>query len=440
VKKQLTPFQSLTLGFVILIFVGTILLTLPIATASHKPNSFINALFTATSAVSTTGLVVVDTGSFYSLFGQIIILILFQIGGLGYMILIVLIAYLVGKKLSIRDKMTFRESIAGISYSDIKQFTKVILLFTIFFELIGAILLSIIWAQEFSLPYAIYAGVFHSISAFCTAGFSIFANSFVPYYHNLAINIIISVISVAGGLGFFVLNDIRNLVHRKLSEPRLSVHSKLALTMTVILIVVGFLVIFFTDKRFSLFPLKDRILTACFQIVSAASTTGFNSIDIALMSLPSLFTIIILMFIGSSPGGTGGGIKTTTFGLIICFVSGLLKGKTDVNLYEHTIPLENIKRALAIFVIALLWIMVAVLILTITEHSSLLNILFEVTSGFGTVGLSTGLTPYLSLIGKIVISVTMLFGRIGPLAIGYALVGKIKPARYKSVEGSVFIG
>lgn len=438
--KRLTPFQSLTLGFIIIILLSSIILTLPISTASHKPNSFINALFTATSAISTTGLIVVDTGSFYSLFGQIIILILFQIGGLGYMILIVLLAYIIGKKLSIKDKMTFRESIAGITYSDIKTFTKSIIIFTIFFELLGTIILAIIWSRDFSLPYSIYLAVFHSISAFCTAGFSTFSNSFIPYYHNLTINILISIICIAGGFGFFVLNDLKKLFHRKLSEPRLSAHSKLTITITGILIGIGFVVNFFTDKNYTLFQLKDRVLISFFQTVSAVSTTGFNSIDIGLLSLPSLFLIIGFMFIGASSGGTGGGIKTTTFGLVLLFVKSVLKGEKEIAIFERTIPLETVRRALTIFVFSILWIVTATFILTITEKNSLINILFEVTSGFGTVGLSTGMTPNLSVIGKIIISITMLFGRIGPLAIGYSLIGKNTPTRHKYVEGSVFVG
>ncbi len=308
--RQLTPIQSLLTGFILIILIGSILLTLPVASSKGVSQPFIDALFTVTSAVSTTGLIVVDTGSFYSLFGQIVILILIEIGGLGYMTFIVSIAYVLGKKLSLSSKMTLRESLTGLYSGDIKKFVKLVILFTFLFEFVGAVILSLYWMREFPISQSIYLGIFHSVSAFCTAGFGLFSDSFSSYQGSLVINMIISILCIGGGIGFFVLLDIYTLFRKTITHirpRRLSIHSKLVLVLSISLIVIGTGVIFISESGLSSLPLGHRVLSSAFQSITASTTTGFNTIDIGAMTSTSLFTIIVLMFIGASPGGTGGG-------------------------------------------------------------------------------------------------------------------------------------
>lgn len=442
-SMKFTTFQSLLIGFIFIILIGAILLTLPIASSKGTSTPFIDALFTVTSAVTTTGLVVVDTGSFYSFFGQIVILILFQMGGLGYMIFITLIILRLGGRLSLGERMLLRESVNRPTSIDMIKFTKMVVIFTFFFELIGAILLSLYWMRYFPPSEAIYFGIFHSVSAFCTAGFGLFSDSFTSYQGSVALNLIIIVISIAGGIGFFVLYDIITLFQKSLRHQnprRLSVHSKFVLMLSAILMAIGTLVIFVSERGLHPFLFGERLLTSAFQSISASTTTGFNTIDIGVMSSTSLFTIILLMFIGASPGGTGGGIKTTSFGIMLLFCFSLLTGKEDVNLFKRRILYQTINKVFAISFIAVLWVAISTVILTYTEKASFLKVFFEVVSAFGTVGLSTGITPTLSVAGKILISITMLIGRIGPLAIGFSLVGKPKKAFFKYAEAEVLIG
>lgn len=282
-----------------------------------------------------------------------------------------------------------------------------------------------------------------TVSAFCTAGFGLFSDSFTSYQGSVALNLIIIVISIAGGIGFFVLYDIITLFQKSLRHQnprRLSVHSKFVLMLSAILMAIGTLVIFVSERGLHSFLFGERLLTSAFQSISASTTTGFNTIDIGVMSSTSLFTIILLMFIGASPGGTGGGIKTTSFGIMLLFCFSLLTGKEDVNLFKRRILYQTINKVFAISFIAVLWVAVSTAILTYTEKAPFHEVFFEMVSAFGTVGLSTGITPTLSIAGKILISVTMLIGRIGPLAIGFSLVGKPKKVFFKYAEAELLVG
>lgn len=441
--RKFTSFQSLLMGFILIILIGSILLTLPIASSKGISQPFINALFTATSAVTTTGLIVVDTGSFYSIFGQIVILILFQVGGLGYMTFIVLMSYILGRKPSWRTGATLQELFVGVSFGNMKKFVKLLFLFTFLFEFISAVLLSLYWIREFPLSRAIYLGIFHSVSVFCTAGFGLFSDSFSSYQGSIVINMIINITCMAGGIGFFILYDIQYLFSKiinRIRPRRLSLHSKLALTLSITLMVIGTGVIFISESRLSSLPSGHRLLSSAFQSISASTTTGFNTINIGAMSSTSLFIIILLMFIGASPGGTGGGIKSTTFGVILLFTIALLRGREDVNIFGRRISPEVRNKAFVIGSMAILLVIFGTVILTFTEKASFLKVLFEVVSAFGTVGLSTGITPSLSIVGKIIISITMLIGRLGPLAIGFSLFGRPKRVAFRYPEGEVFVG
>ena len=460
--KTITPAQTLLMGFILMIIAGVILLSLPISTSGNVTQPLVDVLFTSTSAVTTTGLIVVDTGSFYSLFGQIVILSLIQICGLGYMIFIALIILGVGGRVSMNNRILLSESLARPTSIDMVRFIKIVVIFTFIIEFVGAFLLSMYWMRYFSFGKAIYAGIFHSISAFCTAGFSIFSDSFSAWGKSFSFNLISIFIFTAGAIGFFVLYDIyswsrKNFAvflssyrhHKALGSGRerttfmiknfvqLETHSKFVLLLTALLVGVGAVVIFFSQEYL---PLKGRALNAVFQSFTASTTTGFNTIDIGAMSIPSLFMIIILMFIGASPGGTGAGIKTVSFGIVLLFLFALLTGKENVNLFKRRIPAQIINKVFAICSIAFLWTVIAVTILTFTEKASFLQILFEVVSALSNVGLSTGITSSLSNVGKIVISITMLIGRMGPLAIGFSLVGKPKPAKFKYAQADVLVG
>ena len=467
--KTITPAQTLLMGFILMIVAGVILLSLPLATVGNTHQPLVDVLFTATSAVTTTGLIVVDTGSFYSFFGQIVILSLIQICGLGYMIFIALIILGVGGRMSISNRVLLSESLAHPTSIDMVRFTKIVVIFAFFIEFIGALFLSGYWMRYFSFGKAVYAGIFHSISAFCTAGFSVFSDSFSAWGKSFSFNLFSIFIFTAGAIGFFVLHDIyswfrKNFAvflcscrhssavgggqeHRTFMKKKyfqLATHSKFVLLLTAILVGFGAVVIFFSQEWLLQstpeLSLKGRVLNAVFQSFTASTTTGFNTVNIGAMSTASLFVMIVLMFIGASPGGTGAGIKTVSFGIVLLFLFALLTGKENVNLFKRRIPSQIINKVFAICSIAILWVVLAVTVLIFTEKASFLQILFEVVSALSNVGLSTGITSSLSNVGKIVISITMLVGRMGPLAIGFSLVGNPKPKHFKYAQADILVG
>jgi len=364
--------------------------------------------------------------------------VLLQIGGLGYMVFIVSVAVGLRKRLSLRNRMLFHTSLGHLS-EDIIKFVKSVILFTLFFEGIGAIILTLAFLNDFPLSQAIYFGVFHAISGFCTAGFSPFSESFLAYQNNLLINFTLFVICFAGGIGFFVLYDLYNLwkrVKRRLYPRVLSIHSRFVIILSALIIFTGgFLILFSVKEGF-----KHPFLVALFQTISASTGTCFSTTDISKLPSLALFTLILLMFIGASPGSTGGGIKTSTFGIMLLSLFSLLRGKENVNLFNRDISPKVVNKAFGITLIALLVIILGTLILLAYEKVEFLRIFFEVVSAFGTVGLSTGITPSLSTVSKLVLSLIMLIGRVGPLAIGYSLIKKSEPLNYKYAEGEILVG
>lgn len=442
--STVTPHRFLLLGFIFIIFTGAFLLSLPIASTGGNSQSFIDALFVATSAISTTGLTVVDLGSFYSLFGQIVILVLVQIGGLGYMIFIVMIVLQLGGKLSLGGKLILEESMSSPPYEEVYHFSKVVIFITFLFEFLGAAVLSLYWMKEFPLKHAIYLGIFHSVSAFCTAGFSLFPDNLSAYRDSIVINVIIGILCIVGSVGFFVIYDVYNMVSRKKREDeppkRLLTHTKLVLIMLPILIITGAFLICLSEWNTPLPSFKDRFLTSTFQAITASTTTGFNTLDTGTVKTLGLAAMIMLMYIGASPGGTGGGVKTTTFGLLISSLISVISMKDELILFNRRISPRTKDKAVAICTIAVLLMALDVLILSVTEKASFMEIVFETVSAFGTVGLSTGITPTLSVTGKIVLAITMLIGRVGPLAIGFSIRGKCKVVPIKYPEGGVLVG
>lgn len=430
----LTPIQLLVIGYISISIIGSLLLMLPIASSSGTPQNYIDALFTSTSASTTTGLIVEDTGTYYSLFGQGIILLLFQIGALGYMIGVTLMVLGLGGKISITDRILLRESVKRPTTVNMIWFVKIITVITFTIEALGALVLTLYWTKDFGFNDALYLGVFHSVSAFCTAGFSLFKDGFIGYQNSILLNVVISVLCILGAIGFFVIYDVLRFIGAsyKKEQKKLSVYTKFSFLLTIALILFGFIIIFLSEG--------NSIMESMFQAISSSSTTGFNSVDISIMGLPSLFIMMILMFIGASSGGTGGGMKSSTFGVLVLFTYYLLKGKKDVNIFKRIISPEKIDKAFGIFITSMIFIVVALGILLFTEEFSFISLLFEIVSALGTVGLSLGITPHLSSIGKLVIISLMLIGRIGPLAIGFSLLGKQKEISFKYPKADIFVG
>ncbi|WP_163859305.1 TrkH family potassium uptake protein [Paenibacillus elgii] len=444
-KIELTPPQILVIGFAAIILLGATLLSLPISSASGQPTLFIDALFTATSATCVTGLVVVDTGSHYSMFGQIVIISLIQVGGLGFMTMSTLFAFVLRKRISLKERLILQEAMNQGSMEGIVRLIRRVLVYSLTIEFTAAIIFSIRWSFDFGIAKGIYFGIFHAISFFNNAGFDLFGSVIAPftslttYADDWIVNIVSMGLIILGGIGFVVMSDVVDYKKHK----RLSLHSKVVLSATGLLIVVGAIVIFifeFTNqKTLGSLNWSGKILASFFQSVSPR-TAGANSVDIGAMRQASQFFIIILMFIGASPGSTGGGIKTTTFTTLIGAMIAMIRGKEDIVLFHYRLGKDRILKAITLTMIALFLVIFVTMLLTTTENQSFLKLLFEVTSAFGTVGLTMGVTPDLSFFGKIMISLTMFAGRLGPLTLAYALGPKAEKELYRYPEGKITIG
>jgi trk system potassium uptake protein TrkH len=440
----LTPPQILVLGYLVVTIVGAILLSLPISSSDGKHQPFIDSLFVAASGISTTGLTPVDIGKYYSLFGQLVLLCIFQIGGLGYMAFAVFLAYIFRIELPFTAKIVARESLAGSNIRILERFFVVVLLFTFLFELLGAAVLSVFWAKEFPLPKVIYLGVFHSVSAFCTAGFSVFSDSVMKYRDSYTINLTIAILSIFGGIGFFVLYDCCAYLVKMFRGDRLrrmSVHSKLALLVSAIVMLCATGIVFCVEKWPQGLTWRQRLAIAGFQAISASTTDGFNTIDIGAMSMTGLSVLMVLMFIGASPGSTGGGIKTTTAGLCLAFLFKQLKARElRISLFKRQIPSATVFRAFCIVGWFLIILAIDAVIMTATEYASFQPILFEAVSALGNTGLSMGITSQLTFTGKLMLIITMFIGRVGLLTAGLFLIGRQKPAIYEYATEDIYVG
>lgn len=442
-KLKLSPIQILMLGYLLIVIAGALLLSLPISSDKGTSQPFIDSIFVATSAISTSGLSVVDIGSYYSLFGQIVIMLLFQIGGIGYMTFVVFIAHIFGMGLPFKTSIIAKESLATDSLHMLGKFFRKVIIFTLFFEGIGAAILAIFWMNEFSPLYAIYLGIFHSISTFCTAGFSTFSSSLINYKSSSIMNLTIDILSLVGGIGFFVLIDLYNYYYRRFKgifPNRLTLHSKIVLFVTSMIIVIGSLVIFISERWPENNSFYDKLIISFFQSISASTTDGFNSVDIGAMSAASLTILMVLMFIGASPGSTGGGMKTTTLAVLFIAIESYFRGKERINAFYRELPFETVTKAFVLFSLFIVITVIDAVILANTESALYIQVLFEIVSALGNTGLSTGITPELSFIGKLALTITMFIGRVGPLMIGTAFIIKKKyhPIRYATED--IFIG
>lgn len=441
-KEALTPTQILVIGFIIVIFSGAILLTLPVSTVDGKGAPFLTALFTATSATCVTGLVVVDTGTYYSIFGQIVILLLIQVGGLGFMTFATLVAIILGRKVTLKERILLQEALNQNTLQGVVRLVKYILEITFFIEGLGALALALRWSQDFSWGKAIYFGIFHAVSAFNNAGIDLFGgfNSLTAYVGDFTVNFTITLLIIFGGLGFVVISEL--YVHK---GKKFSLHSLVVLKATFWLIVIGsgliFLLEFTNPQTMGEFTFKNKLLASYFQGV-VPRTAGFDTVPIGGMRATTQLVIILLMFIGAAPGSTGGGIKVTTFVSLFLSVLASFKGKSETTIMERTLPHDLIQKAVALTFSAAILIISVTLVLTMTEQADLLTLLFETTSAFATVGLTMGITPHLSGIGQVAIILTMYTGRVGPLTLAYALAHKrnVSQAQVKFPEERILIG
>ncbi|MCY9665151.1 TrkH family potassium uptake protein [Paenibacillus alginolyticus] len=442
---RLTPPQILVLGFAAIIFLGAGLLTLPFASATGHSIAFIDALFTATSATCVTGLVVVDTGSAYTMFGQIVIVSLIQIGGLGFMTMSTLIAFAFRKKITLKERLVLQEAFNQGSMEGIVRLIRKVIIYSLSIEAIAAVIFTIRWTFDFGFTKALYFGIWHAISMFNNAGFDLFGTvdapfvSFTGYVNDFVVNFVAMALIVLGGIGFIVMSDLMDFKIKK----RLSLHSKVVLSMTGFLIVFGAIIIFIFEytniRTMGSLDLGGKILASFFQSV-APRTAGPNTVDIGALRQASQFFIVILMFIGASPGSTGGGIKTTTFTILISAIVTMIRGKEDIVIFRYRLAKDRILKAITLTMMALFLVIIVTMLLSTTEDAQLLKILFEVTSAFGTVGLTMGLTPELTTFGKILISLTMFAGRLGPITLAYALQPKQEKELYRHPEGKITIG
>ncbi|MDF2541825.1 MAG: H(+)-transporting ATPase [Herbinix sp.] len=404
--KRISPGQSIALGFAAVIIIGSVLLMLPITQNKGVDVSFIDALFTSTSAVCVTGLVVRDTADTFNALGRTVVALLIQIGGLGVSSVGVAFIILTGKKVSFKDRLAVKEALNLNSMKGIVRLVKAVLLMTICFELVGAILSFFVFSKDFPTIQAIGISLFHSVASFNNSGFDVMGSfqNMMPYRDNVLLNFITAGLIIFGGLGFYVIKEV---IHKH-SFKKFSLHTKLVLVMTILLLAVGTLLLKFTE---------ELTWMGAFFHSTSARTAGFNTYPIGEFTDAGLFILILLMFVGASPGSTGGGIKTTTAFTIIKSAYSMSTNKHCMA-FKRRISNEVVLKAFIITLLAAALICVNTLLLCIIEPEySFMQLIFEVTSAFGTVGLSTGITPELSVLSKFIIILTMYTGRLGPLTI-----------------------
>jgi potassium uptake TrkH family protein len=440
-SSKFHPSQMLLMSFILMILIGCGLLMLPRAVMPGKTLHLIDALFMSASAVCVTGLSVVDISSYFTHLGQAILLVLVQIGGIGIMTLSSFLALFFGQGVSIREGIIVNQMINAERIGLISSTIRNVVLITLGVELAGTLVLMAIWADNgWSLNKLIFTSLFHSVCAFCNAGFSTFTDGLIGYQRNIPMILTISFLVVIGGIGFIVISDCFSLIRvvKKQRKVVLKVQSKLALLISGILLTGGFVLLWVLGSSDDHFL---RTTTAFFNSVTSRSG-GFNIIDMSTLSVPSILIIMMLMFIGASPGSTGGGIKTTTIAVLLSSIHAIITGKNRIVIFNRRLPFLVLNRALVIFVFSVVVVSVAVFLLSITEKTSVLNLAFEAISAYGTVGLTLGITGTLTLAGKIIIILLMFIGRIGALTLVFAITSPtdLPPVKVEYPTESVTIG
>jgi len=428
-RQGIRPIRVLPLGFLCIILIGALLLMLPVSSRGGTSMPFLSALFTSTSASCVTGLVVVDTGTYFSLFGQIVILVMIQLGGLGFMTTATILFSLTGRKISLHDRMTMAEGLGESRLQGIVRLSRSALLVTAVFELLGMILLSVRFIPEYGVLRGLWYSLFHSVSAFCNAGFDLIGGyrSFTGYSADPYMLFTLMMLIVVGGLGFTVLIN----VYRKRRFKRLRLHAKLVLVGTLVLIVSGTLIFLFVEydnpETIGNMPFFQKLLNALFQSVTLR-TAGFNTISEYALRDASKGVSVLLMLIGGGPAGTAGGLKITTMFTLVLAVRAYIRGRFDTVAFGRTIPLEQVRRALTIFFFGLVFVFGMSIAVSVAEQHQaagslgIMNQLFETTSAFCTVGVSSGVTAASSPLTRILLIVLMYIGRVGLLTVAMSLI------------------
>lgn len=449
--QNLSPAATLVLFYALAIFAATALLMTPWAAAGATVD-FIDALFTATSAMCVTGLAVLDTGADFSFFGQLVIMATFQLGGLGLATFSVYLFFYLRAGVGLRDRWVINETLVHTPVRSLRELVRAIIHMTLLFEVVGAVLLAMVFIPQFGWLQGSWYAIFHAVSAFCNAGFALFSDSLVGYGASPLVNATIMALIVLGGIGFLVLRELRDIWrrHRQGLRWRLSLHSKLVLLTSGVLIVAGWVVLLVLEAGGALrnAGIGEALWITLFQSVTAR-TAGFNTIDLNALGVPSLFLLLVLMFVGASPGSTGGGVKTTSLAVLLAALYSRLKGYRMTSVFKRTIPDETVTRTLTLFLLAALWIGLMTFLLLAVEvrgvggrqsHGMLLDYLFEVVSAFGTVGLSLGVTAQLSAAGKLLVTLLMFVGRVGLLTFAFFVIRPTGREGTQYAEENLMIG
>ncbi len=448
--QKLHHAHILILSFLVLDIIGAGMLYLPISHTA-QPISLVDAIFTSTSALCVTGLTILDTAKCFSTFGQMVILALIQVGGLGVMTFSVFLFLSVGRGISVRGRWLMQETFTPAPIGDIHTLIKSIFLFTFLVEGASSILLALFFWKDYPFLTALYHGFFHSISAFCNAGFSTFSSNLVNYSGHIGVNLTICANIIIGGLGFPVIYELYQRIRGHSERRVLSLHTRMVIITTGVLILTGMLLFwaFEANNVLAHRPFYEKCLISIFQSVTPR-TAGFNTVDIGSLTDSCLYILILLMFIGASPGSTGGGIKTSTLAVLIALVWNKLRGRPYVHVFNRTIPSDVVMRSISLYMLSVFTVLTIHMLMLFSEmacptshpaRGCFLTYLFETISAFGTVGLSMGVTPYLNSMNKLILSVLMFMGRVGILTFAYVIARRERPAfEFRYSEEKVMIG
>lgn len=446
---KMTVPRTVCLGFLAVITLGTLLLMMPFCRTDGTWSDPITALFTSTSAVCVTGLSVVDVGKYYSFWGQFVLVLLVQIGGLGYMTATTFLLLLLGRKFGLRDRIALQQTLDRTGLEGVVQLVKSIIALTLIIEISGVFLLQFVFIPDYGwTPLSIWMGIFHSINSFNNAGFSLFSDSFIGYSQSIILNLVVTALIILGGIGYEVMMEAflwtRDRLQRKVVKNIFSLNFKIVTTTTIFLLALGTLLFFVIEYQNpgTLGPMDfgHKVLAAWFQSVTPR-TAGFNTVDYGKMTKAGLFITIVLMFVGASPGSTGGGIKTTTSRLLFSALRSVLQGKETVDCYERQISFGLILKAIGVAIGSLMVVIISTVLISISDTKfEFIQVIFEVVSAFATVGLSTGITAVLSPFAKLVIITTMYLGRVGVLLLILAIIGDPKPTKVQYPEENLLVG
>ncbi|BAQ63676.1 TrkH family potassium uptake protein [Geminocystis sp. NIES-3709] len=445
----MTIARTICLGFIAVISIGTLLLMMPFSTETGEWGDFITALFTSTSAVCVTGLTVVDTGTYFSLWGEFFLMCLIQVGGLGYMITTTLLILLIGKKFDFRQKIAINDSFDRPFLQGSRNLVISVFATTFILESVAIVGLFSVFAKDYGFLQGLWLAIFHAISAWNNAGFSLFVDNLIGYQTSIPVNLIISALIIFGGIGYQVIIECFFWILDKFNSKNnqkfdLSLNFKVVTRTTLILLLFGTIAFFITESHnentFANFSYHEQLIMAWFQSVTTR-TAGFNSIDIGKMTMAGLFISIGLMFVGASPSGTGGGIKTTTLSILLNSTKAVLRGQEKVIMYKREVAVSLILKAMAVvFGSAMTVVMMTLIISLLHPDFQFIAILFEVVSAFATVGLSTGITASLSALAKLALVFTMYLGRVGVLLFMGAIVGDPRPSRINYPPENLLVG